>query len=172
MRLLFSAVVSTGLLAGHAADAQSCARPTEKAAFAVAGLKSQLMVTAITCQAQSQYNAFVVRFRSELTRNDGEVRSYFRRIAGRRAQSEHDDYITALANAQSENGIQSGTLFCAETISLFDAAMQARSGAELSAIATAIGAVQPIALIDCAGPQPVARTRTIAALTQGDPRRR
>lgn len=163
MRLLFSSVAAAALLVSHLAAAQSCARPPEKAAFDVAGLKSQLMVTAISCQAEEKYNAFVMRFRPDLVGTEKTLTSYFNRTFGRRGQQEHDDYITSLANAQSQSGIRSGTLFCQQNVSLFDEVMALRSGADLSTLAAGKGLTQPVALIECAMSAP-APTRTAAAV--------
>ncbi len=164
MRHLFSTVISAGLLASHLAAAQSCARTPEKAAFDVAGLKSQLMVTAITCKAEEKYNAFVTRFRPDLVSNDKTLSTYFTRSFGRRAQAEHDDYITSLANAQSQSGIKVGTAFCDQTISLFDEAMRVKSGTELATLAGSKSLVQPIVLIECAPASATTLTRTAAVV--------
>jgi hypothetical protein len=149
MRILLSTLVSIGLLAGQAARAEGCARPTERAAFDVAGLKSQLMVTAITCRVEPRYNAFILRFRPDLVRHERTLAAYFDRSYGSRATMEHDDYITALANAQSQSGIRMGTAFCAQSVGLFDEVMALRHGTELPALAASKPLTQPVALVEC-----------------------
>ena len=68
-------------------------------AFDIAGLKSKLMVTALTCNQQDRYNEFVLRFRGDLMAQERALQAYFaRKFGGGRAQHEHDDYITSLAN--------------------------------------------------------------------------
>src|SRR5579864_127167 len=108
------ATIFVGLLlsAGIAAAAQPCAKPADISAFDIAGLKSKLMVTALTCNQQERYNDFVQRFRTDLMAQERALHAYFARVFGGRAQHEHDDYITSLANTQSESGIRQGTLFC------------------------------------------------------------
>lgn len=153
---LFLAGLLAGSLAAGLADAAPCVRPAEKAAFDVAGLKSQLMVTALTCQTQDKYNAFVTRFRSELQGQESTLNAYFRRSFGGRAQQEHDNYITALANAQSHEGIQSGTLFCPRNVGLFDDVLALKSG-DLAPFAASKSPVQPVAVTQCpldAAPSP------------------
>jgi hypothetical protein len=150
MRILVSTLVAAGLLASHAASAESCARPAERAAFDVAGLKSQLMVTAISCQMEERYNAFVMRYRPDLVRQERTLNSYFDRSFGRGATREHDDYITSLANAQSQNGIRAGMAFCQQNVGLFDEVMALRTGGELPTLAASHTLTQPIALMECA----------------------
>jgi hypothetical protein len=150
MRTLLSCVITAGLLAGHAAAAQSCAQPTEKAAFDIAGLKSQLMVVALKCQAYDRYDAFVTRFRPDLLNAERGLNSYFGRTYGRRAQAEHDDYITSLANDQSQSSGQLGDRFCTASLGLFDEVMSLRSGAELPLLAASKSIAQPLALVECA----------------------
>lgn len=154
-----AAAAALGLLAAPLAQAEPCARTTEKSAFDITGLKSQLMVTAITCRAEEKYNAFVLRYRTDLVSQDKALNGYFNRTAGRRAQQQHDDYITALANSQSQDGLKLGTLFCDKNMGLFDEVMALKSGKELPGYASGKGFVQPIALIECPPPPP-AKVRT------------
>jgi hypothetical protein len=157
MRILFSGLLAAGLLASQVAAAQNCTRPADKTAFDVAGLKSQLMVTAITCDATERYNSFIVRYRPDLLAQEKVLNTYFSRNFGKRAQAQHDDYVTSLANSQSQNGLKAGTAFCAQNISMFDQVMALRGGSELSDYATSKSLVQPIALVACATPEKPAR---------------
>ena len=129
--------------------APACARPTEKAAFAVAGLKSQLMVTAISCQANEKYNQFVTRFRPDLVGDEKSLNGYFARAYGRNAQKAHDDYITALANGQSQLGIQAGTDFCRAYMGMFDDVLALKSNADLPTLAATKPIQQALAVDDC-----------------------
>ena len=86
-------------------DAAFCARPAEKQAFQVAALKSRLMVTALACDSSEKYNAFITANRTALLPQEKTLGGYFQRYYGRRAQTEHDEYITNLANAQSRRRI-------------------------------------------------------------------
>ncbi len=159
MRLLFSGCLAAGLLVSQMAFAQSCAHPADKTAFDVTGLKSQLMVTAITCSATERYNAFVLRYRPSLMTQEKVLSAYFSRNFGRRAQVQHDDYITSLANTQSQDGLKSGTAFCAQHMAMFDQVMALHSPAELADFAGNQTIVQPIALVACA--EPVRATRAV-----------
>ena len=167
MRPILTCLVAAGLLVGQVCSAAAaapdpCARPVEKAAFNITGLKSQLMVTAISCQAQARYNQFVTRYRTDLVSQEKALNGYFQRTSGRSAQKAHDDYITSLANSQSQVGIKSGTLFCDRTVGLFDEVMALKDGKDLPTYAAGKALVQPIDLTECpAQPEKLAkRTRT------------
>jgi hypothetical protein len=146
---------------GAASAAEPCARPVDLTAFDVAGLKSKLMVTAITCSQQDLYNQFVQRFRADLMVHERNLNGYFARVYGGRAQHEHDDYITSLANTQSESGIQQGTLFCQQNVSIFTEVLAIVKGSDLPAYAASKALPQPISLVAC--PQP---TRTAQAVSK------
>jgi hypothetical protein len=154
----------TGLLGsvligvGAASAAAPCARPTDVTAFDVAGLKSKLMVTAITCNQQDLYNQFVRRFQSDLMVHEHNLHAYFVRVYGGRAQHEHDDYITSLANTLSESGIQQGTLFCQQNVSIFNEVLALAKGTDLPVYAASKAFPQPIAVAACPAP-----TRTAQA---------
>lgn len=122
----------------------ACLRPAEKTAFDVRALQSQLMVVALSCQHQDDYNAFVTRFRSQLAEAHRDVTSYYRRSSGRQAQRVMDQYITNLANNQMQVGITQGSHFCRNQVPLFQRAMTARTSADLSAIVVEAGIVQPL----------------------------
>ena len=161
MRVMFSGLLGAGLIATRMAVAEPCARPADRAAFDVAALKSQLMVTALSCHAQERYNDFVTRYRKDLVKHEQALGSYFGRASSRSARQDHDDYITNLANAQSEAGIRLGEAFCDQRPAMFDQVMALHSMAELPRFAAGQPIVQPKPLTDCAAP--VRRTRTARA---------
>ena len=163
MRVLMSGLIAAGLLTSQMVAAQHCAQPRDKAAFDVMGLKSQLMVTALTCDIRERYNAFVMRFRAGLVAQDRALISYFGREFGRRATQEHDEYVTSLANVQSEAGLRFGVAFCAHEAGLFDRVMALSAPTELPGFAATQEITQPVALVACVTPE--RRTRTVAATT-------
>ncbi len=136
MRVPFICVTVAGIVFGHTALAAtaSCVRPTERAAIDVEGLKSQLMVVALACDARDRYNAFVNRYKSELNSDEKQLGGYFSRSYGRTSQKQQDDYVTQLANSQSQAGTKRGTLFCEEHLPMFSEVMALRSDAELPEI--------------------------------------
>jgi hypothetical protein len=152
MRMISLSLLATGLLSGGMALAEPCARPADVTAFDVAGLKSKLMVTALTCSQQDRYNDFVQRFRSELMTQERALHAYFARVSGGRAQRAHDDYITSLANTQSESGIRQGTLFCQQNVGLFAEVLALTKGTDLSTYAASKQLPQPIDVSACTPP--------------------
>jgi len=153
MRLPFIAMTVAGTLLGQAALAapSSCVRPSERAAIDVEGLKSQLMVIALACDARDRYNAFVNRYKSELNSDEKQIGGYFTRAYGRTSRKQQDDYVTSLANGQSESGTKRGTLFCQEHLPMFDQVMALRGDAELAEYAAGQELSQPISAEACAG---------------------
>ena len=159
MRITVSGLLAVGLMASHVAAAQ-CVRPADYPAFDVAALKAKLMTTALTCGADDKYNAFVTKYRPELASQDKALSGFFNRADGRRGRQHQDDYITQLANSQSETGLQQGSLFCRYNLSMFDEVMALRSGAELTDFAAGKAITQPVVAPECAAaPAPVTHPR-------------
>ncbi len=132
-----------------------CGKPVDKESFAVAGLKTQLVVLAISCNGNEQYNNFVKRFRNDLLTQEKTMTSYFSRAYGRKASDQQNDYITALANNTSRTGLASGTEYCQRNTSKFSEVMALKNGSELAQYAAAQPIDQPLEVPDCAAaPEP------------------
>jgi hypothetical protein len=119
------------------AQSSACLQPAEKTAFDIRALQSQLMVVALTCGQQDDYNTFVTRHQRDLATAFRGVAGHFRRTAGGQHQRLLDQYITNLANGQSQVGISRGSFFCREQGPLFQQATAATTPVELSQIAVA-----------------------------------
>ncbi len=159
MRLLLTSLVAASLLSSPLLAAD-CARPAENTALDVTALKTQLMVMALTCQADERYNSFVMKYRPDLVQTDKSLNSYFSRAFGRSAAKQRDDYVTQLANSQSQTGLRQGSLFCDRNLATFDEVMALRNNGELTEFAAGkLVAAQPIAVEECgAAPERPART--------------
>lgn len=159
-RKMVAAAVGMAMLAQPVLAQPRCLQPAERTAFDVGALKSQLMVIALTCGQHDRYNAFVLRYRPQLVATQRVEDRFFARAGGRRAQ---DDYITNLANHQSQEGIRRGTLFCSEQMPLFDRVMAVQNPGDLSTFAT--GNRQPTVMTTgvCSTTAPAPRTNTTAA---------
>lgn len=156
MRVLVSGLLAFGLTSNIAAA--QCVRPADYPAFDVTALKTKLMVTALTCSADEKYNAFITKYRPELASQDKALNSFFSRANSRRARQQQDDYVTQLANSQSRNGLEQGSLFCRYNLGTFDEVMALRSGAELTDFAAGKSILQPVVSPECTGaPMPAAR---------------
>lgn len=121
-----------GVSATGTALAQSCVNAREKAAFDLRALQTHLMVGALSCGMGDRYNAFVTRWQSDLAGAHRNLTGYFNRAYGARGQSQLNEYITSLANAQSQEGIRQGSHFCGRIAPLFEKVSALRSGAELT----------------------------------------
>ena len=140
-----------------------CARPADKSALDIAGLKSELMVIALECDARDRYNDFVNRFKTDLMREERGLNTYFARNYGRAGRQQHDDYITNLANVQSESGIKRGTFFCKENVGLFDQVLALPPHTDLAAFAASKSLVQPIDVTVCDTSAPTRSTTRTAS---------
>ncbi|MFQ3622688.1 MAG: hypothetical protein SNJ73_03995 [Acetobacteraceae bacterium] len=130
--LLLNAVAFAAIGLGSAeAMAQSCANAREKSAFDLRALQTHLMVGALSCGMHDRYNAFVTRFQSDLAGAHRNLSGYFNRVHGARGQRDLNEYITALANAQSQEGIRHGNTFCARIGPMFDRVMATAGNADL-----------------------------------------
>ncbi len=179
--LIASAVLGTA--AAHAAhhhhhairtrssnvSASQCApERADTEAFNVTGLKSELMVTALSCNEQDKYNAFVAKFHPDLIAEEATLNRYFSRTFGRGAQKAHDDYITQLANVQAERGLQAGVAFCQQRMSMFDEVEALDNASDLDGYAHGKDIVQPADFQTCSAPssgEHEAHVRRIAART-------
>jgi hypothetical protein len=136
-RQLLCGLVASLLFAGPVAAAQRCPTPAEQAVFDLEALKSELMVLAVACHSDTEYNAFVRRFQARLAENEHELSAYFQHTYGRRSQGEQDSYITTMANEQFNFGLKQGTDFCPRNMALFEEALAIESPTDLPLYAAA-----------------------------------
>jgi hypothetical protein len=168
MRALTTALLAAGVLAAPiGSDATTkrshhtvptatpaCEFPADRAAFDIEGLKSQLMVTALACKQQDRYNAFMSRFQPTVAAEEHELTAYFKRSYGRQAQKAYDDYISNLANIQSEDSLKSGTAFCDNIAVMFDEVQALHDSTELHDFANAKTIAQPVTFEMCTAAAP------------------
>ncbi len=155
-------LLGTAFLMGQATAAENCKSPSDREIFELAALKSEVMVLATSCHEEERYNAFVQHFKATLQANEHAFDAYFKRTFGRSGQTEHDSYVTSLANAQSDVGLKEGTDFCPHTDAIFDEVMAVPSPQNLSEYAAGKDLV-PANLGACVGPEaPAPRSRATA----------
>jgi hypothetical protein len=138
----------------------------ERTAFEVRALQSQLMVAALTCNRDADYNAFVRKFQGELASSYRTVQGHFRRTAGGSHQRELDGFITQLANAHSQDGIRAGSQFCPLVTPLFQVALAQSNAAALADLTVERNVLNPLATPACPATPPArapARTPTRAS---------
>jgi hypothetical protein len=138
------------LTAGPAMAAPAtCARQDERSALDTMALKSELMVTALTCHMKEKYDAFIHTYQPALTATENFVNGYFKHAFGRMYVKAHDDYISNLANVQSEEGLKMGTAFCETYSAMFDEVQSLHSSTELADFAHSKALVQPVSFETC-----------------------
>ena len=108
-------VALAGTVAGSA-FAAGCGSQSDKVAFHVRSLQTELMVAALTCGERDAYNGFARRFQTNLIDEGKALKKRFRRVHGARADRELNAYVTALANRQSERSVHAREAFCARAI--------------------------------------------------------
>jgi hypothetical protein len=154
MRRLIYGLLGSTLLMGQAMAADACKNAADREVFDLAALKSEAMVLAEACHEEEQYNAFIQRYKPVLLANEHAFDAYFKRTYGRSGQSEHDAYITSLANAQSDVGLKEGTDFCPHTEVIFSEVMAIPTAQDLVAYAAGKN-LMPENLGACVEPTPV-----------------
>jgi hypothetical protein len=105
-------------------------------AFNVIGLKSALMVAALSCNQQDRYDAFMNDFQPHILAEQHVMDAYFRRIGGHYGQAKEDNFVTLLANNQSVNGIAQGSVFCLNNTAEFQTVLTLRSDSDLDNFVT------------------------------------
>lgn len=106
-------------------------------AFNVVGLKSALMVGALSCNQQTQYDAFMTLYQPHILDEVHVVDRYFRKASGPHSgQKMEDDFVTSLANDQSIAGNQLGSQFCLNSAAEFKAVLALKTNADLDSFVT------------------------------------
>ena len=144
MRRVVSAVVAVTMLSAQPVLAQpQCASLSEQSAFEIQALRSELMVLATGCHDDDRYNAFIRRFQPDLQGNERAINTYFQHRYGRGAQTEHDKFVTDLANAISRQGSDLGGDFCPRNGLIFNEVLALKSVTELADFAAGKDLVPP-----------------------------
>jgi hypothetical protein len=105
-------------------------------AFNVIGLKSALMVGALSCSMQDKYDTFMTTFQPHILAEQHVMDAYFRRIGGHYGQTNEDTFVTLLANNQSVTGIAQGSVFCLNNSAEFNAVLALKSPEALDTFVT------------------------------------
>jgi hypothetical protein len=133
MRRVVSAVAALAMLWTQPVLAQRpCTSLSDQSAFEVQALRSELMVLATGCHDDELYNAFIRRFQADLQGNERAINAYFQHRYGRAAQTEHDRFVTELANALSRQGSEMGGDFCPRNGLIFKEVLALQSATELA----------------------------------------
>jgi hypothetical protein len=117
------------------------------------------MVAGLSCDKEDRYNDFVTRYRQSLVALEKVRDEYFSRNDKRHWQQERDDYITQLANAQSQRAMVLGSQFCQRTVGEFDEVMALAGPEQLPGYAEnkTQSIPQTMKFSECPPPPPVAQ---------------
>lgn len=136
LRRVIASAVILGLIS-QPVFAASCYTAVEAGAVGVRQLQTELMVAALKCHNHGyapMYNAFVGKFRPNLSRNADVLRAHFSRAYGRDHARRFDTYITSLANEASIRSIRTSD-YCASMGPVFDSLLADIRSHELEAYA-------------------------------------
>jgi len=134
-RLLLSAVFVVSQFPN--AQAQNCVFANERAAFELVALKNTLMVAALSCGQNNEYNDFMTRFQPYLATQQSVMDHYFARMNGGTAQTDEDTFLTALSNEESQESLTMGPQYCPGAGALFDQILSLRDEGALADFAAA-----------------------------------
>ena len=106
-------------------------------AFNVIGLKSALMVAALSCDDQPQYDAFMTTFQPHILAEQHVMDAYFYKASGPYSgQKMEDNFVTLLANNQSVSGIGQGRTFCLNSRAEYTAVAALKTPQQLDSFVT------------------------------------
>ena len=165
MRRFVSAAAALSILSAQPVLAQpQCSSVADQSAFEVQALRSELMVLATGCHDDDRYNAFIHRYQSDLQGNERAINAYFQHRYGRSGQTEHDRFVTDLANAISHQGSDLGGDFCPRNGLIFNEVLALDSAAELTDFAAGKNLVPASVEICTPMPSSAATVRKAAAV--------
>ncbi len=105
-------------------------------AFNIVGLKSALMVAALSCGQQDRYDAFMTAHQPHVLAAQHVVDQYFRRTSWRAGQANEDNFVTLLANNQSVSGLGQGATFCLNNTAEFNQVLALKTDDALDSFVT------------------------------------
>jgi hypothetical protein len=166
MRRFVSVVAALTIVSSQPVWAQpQCSSMADQSTFEVQALRSELMVLATGCHDDQRYNAFMRRYQGDLQGNERAIDAYFKHRYGRAAQTEHDRFVTDLANAISRQGSDLGGDFCPRNGLIFNEVLALESASELADFAAGKNLI-PASVDVCAPLAPSAATVRKAAVVK------
>jgi hypothetical protein len=159
MRRLVTAIAAVTLLSVQPVLAERrCASLSDQTAFEVQALRSELVVLATGCHGDDNYNAFMRRYQSDMQANERAISAYFQHRYGRAGQTEHDRFVTELANAMSRQGSDLGGDFCPRNGLIFNEVLALESPKQLADFAAGKNLIP--ASVDVCTPMPAGSAAT------------
>lgn len=114
---------NSGLKGGKSAAKSSayCANSQEIQALDSRALQSHLMVAALSCGQQANYNKFMKKYKKEIASQKGSLEGYFKRRYSKDSQEQLNKFMTNLANVSSQQSLDMNQKeFCSSAGKVFD----------------------------------------------------
>ncbi|MCD6075778.1 MAG: hypothetical protein K0Q70_2661 [Rhodospirillales bacterium] len=105
----------------------------ERASLEMRVMQSELMVAALACSSSANYNAFVTRYKNELTNYGKTMQDLFKRVHGGNAFSQINSFVTRVANEASLKMAQNSH-FCEEAGQMFQTLLQSGTSGGIAAL--------------------------------------
>ena len=163
------AVLFAGSFAMPANAVPVCLETGEGQAFDIIGLKSTLMVDALSCGMAKNYDSFMLRFQPQILDSQHMMDDFFIRAGGLAGSAMEDSFTTVLANDESDAAANQGSRYCgtaakqfAEVAALgdtmdllnFAAGLNLAAPPDASGICPAAPTAPPLVVASAAPPRP------------------
>ncbi len=98
----------------------ACAMEEESDALDLRALQSNMMVAALSCDQQKNYNKFMSKYQDRLIDGGDEIKSYFKRTYGFGYEQELNRFVTNLANKATERSMKkNASTYCQQMDAMF-----------------------------------------------------
>lgn len=121
--LIAAALLAAGLMTATPASAEPVSA-SERMALSARMLQTELMVAALSCDANARYNAFVHKFEDQLVSHGRALRGLFQRHFGAAGTARLTTFVTRLANQASLRSARAGADYCKGAARLFETTLQ------------------------------------------------
>jgi hypothetical protein len=78
--------------------ASTCAKKKEMEALDYRAIQSSMMVAALSCNKQKEYNKFMNKYKKEIVGGSNEIKTYFKRAYGKNYEYRLNMFMTQIAN--------------------------------------------------------------------------
>lgn len=115
-----TAVFLLALLVVSQPASSACLMMKEAQAFDYQALQSSMMVGALSCNQQKEYNAVLKQHHHVFSESGNMMRSYFRRVYGDSSKGELNRFMTRLANRMQKQSMEGKVdTYCAQVAETF-----------------------------------------------------
>ena len=98
----------------------NCAKDKEIEALDFRAIQSSMMVAALSCDMQNEYNQFMDKYKKKISQGSSAIKSYFKRIYGESSDRRLNTFMTRIANnATKESMTGAPDDYCNETGAAF-----------------------------------------------------